>query len=176
MITLQTRIELIKLLPPKARMAEIGVWRGYFSIEILNKTDVGHLYLVDPWEDLDAEHNESALVECRHHLRGHAQGGRFSIIRKRSLDAVKDFKDGSLDGCYIDASHDYQDVLDDLRAWSQIVKPDGYIFGHDYTRNEMAKKLNFGVIEAVEEFCKITEWKMTYITNEDFASFGLQRL
>lgn len=175
MITLEKRIDLIKLLPPKARMAEVGVWKGWFSIEILNHTDIGHLHLIDSWENLDAEHNESALVECRHHLRGHVAGGRFSIIRKRSLDAVKDFKDGELDGVYIDASHDYQDALDDLRAWSRVVKPDGFLMGHDYTRNDMAKKLNFGVIEAVETFCKETEWKMTHITAEDFASFGLQR-
>jgi predicted O-methyltransferase YrrM len=178
MTTLEKRIDLIKLLPPKARMAEVGSWRGYFAVEILNHTDVGHLVLVDSWENLDAEHNESALVECRHHLRGHVQGGRFSIIRKRSLDAVKDFKDGELDAAYIDADHTYQAALDDLHAWSRVVRTDGWLMGHDHVLqkdNPMAKRLNFGVVEAVEQFCKETEWKMTYITAEDFASFGLQR-
>lgn len=175
MKTFPTRLDMIKALPPKAVMAEVGVWRGYFSIEILNHANVGKLYLIDSWENFDADHNEESFKECLHTLRGHLPGGRVEVIRNRSLDAVKDFKEASLDAVYIDASHDYKDVLDDLRAWRRIIKPGGVILGHDYTRNEMARRLHFGVIEAVETFCAESDWHLEALTDEDFASFCLKR-
>lgn len=157
-------------------MAEIGVWRGYFSIEMLNAANLKKLYLVDSWEPIDEEHNETALVECLQNLQGHKAGGRYEIIKKRSVNGAREFDNKSLDAVYIDASHDYQDVLDDLRAWSRVVKDGGYIFGHDYVSdNPQAKKLNFGVIEAVKAFCDEMDWYLWAVTDEEFPSFALRK-
>lgn len=42
------------------------------------------------------------------------------------------FADSSLDFVFIDASHVYEDVCDDIHTWLPKIKADGYIGGHDY--------------------------------------------
>src|SRR6186713_1842857 len=100
LITLPTRSELIGILPPGSTIAEVGVWRGYFSTEIL-KHPVKHLFLIDSWRKRSEYHDpisdddhENNLKETLHNVRGHIPGGRVSVIRKDSLEAVKDFEDG----------------------------------------------------------------------------------
>ena len=71
------------------------------------------------------------------------------------MDAVKDFKDESLDFVYIDANHGYESTKEDIREWSKKVKKGGIVSGHDYV-----KKNGYGVIEAVGELNEdVTIWK-----------------
>lgn len=44
-------------------------------------------------------------------------GDRFELYRDFSLNASRDFEDGSLDFVYLDAMHEYKFVKDDLWAW-----------------------------------------------------------
>lgn len=44
------RRKILKFLPKKGRGAEIGVWEGRFSEDILEITDPETLFLIDPWE------------------------------------------------------------------------------------------------------------------------------
>lgn len=179
------RIDLLAMLPKGSVVVEVGVWRGYFSTEMLELPNIGHLYLVDAWRNQpgykdplsDTDH-ESNLAETRHNIRGHMPGGRVSIIRADSIEAAMVFhRDGKLLDCaYIDAAHDFNSVYADLKAWSMAVKPDGFLMGHDFTRNPMAQKYGWGVIEAVEAFCKEQGWRITHLTDEDFASFCLRKI
>lgn len=52
-------------------------------------------------------------------------------IRKTSVEAAKDFQDGSLDAVYIDAEHDIDNVRADIRAWRPKIKKGGCLCGHD---------------------------------------------
>lgn len=52
-------------------------------------------------------------------------------IRKTSVEASKDFADGSLDAVYIDAEHDIDNVRADIRTWKPKVKKGGFVCGHD---------------------------------------------
>jgi predicted O-methyltransferase YrrM len=184
MQTYAKRIDLIKALPAGAVLAEIGVWKGYFSIEMLNHSRIGKLFLVDAWKPqpsyndplTDTDH-EANLSECKHHIRGHLASGRVVIVRGTSVEvAANDRTIPPLDAVYIDADHSYEACGADLVAWSKRLKPDGVILGHDYTENEQAKKWNFGVIPAVRDFCANYGWKLTALTTEDFASYRLERV
>ena len=182
---LEKRIDIIKMLPPGAVLAEIGCWRAYFGVEILNTCPVRCLYEVDPWsgqtghygaDPKTVEQHEADLAEARHHLRGHLPGGRVKIVRGFSLDvAANNAEIPPLDAVYIDADHSYEAVLADLRAWEKRLKPTGFLSGHDYTKNAQATEWGFGVIEAVKDFCDQNGWQLTYLTREDFASFRLDR-
>lgn len=78
-------------------------------------------------------------------------------IRKASLEAVNDFEDNSLDFVFIDASHEYLDVKEDLKAWWPKVKKDGVFAGHDY-------KHWAGVTRAVNEFAVNNNLKASNIS------------
>lgn len=64
-------------------------------------------------------------------------------IKKTSVEAAKDFEDGSLDCVYIDAEHIYDYILADVRAWKDKVKKGGILCGHDFDHNhsENIKKI-----------------------------------
>lgn len=185
MITAPTRLDLIKMLPQGAQIAEIGVYKGWFSIEILNKCpNIAHLTCVDAWkhyegyiDTINAEDQEANMRETYYHLRGHIPGGRVHIIRGMSLEVAKlEHMIDPLDAVYLDANHGEQPVYDDLVAWAKRLKPAGVILGHDLTENETAKRLNFGVVPAVRRFCADHGWEMTHVTAEDFASYRLERI
>ena len=67
-------------------------------------------------------------------------------IQGKSLDAVSMFEDESIDFIFIDASHEYKDVLSDITSWYPKLKPGGLIAGDDYS------KCWSGVIRAVDEY------------------------
>lgn len=178
---LETRNELGRLIKPGAIAAEVGVWRGYYSVEIL-KWPVSKLYLIDGWTPLglaykdplsETDHEENLRL-TKQHTRGHKS--RVEIVRGMSTEvALNDKTIPPLDFCYIDAAHDYESVLADLEAWSKRVKPDGLLCGHDWTDNSMSQQYGWGVKRAVADFCNKTKWKMTHVTNEDFASYVLEQ-
>lgn len=179
-IILPTRLDLIKLFPNSVG-AEIGVCKGHFSVQILNDALVRKLYCVDAWEgqtpgepEMTKEMHEANLAETMHHLRGHIPGGRVEIIRGRSTEVARSWSREPLDWAYIDAAHDYDNVMADLLAWSKVLAPGGVLMGHDYTNNAMARQYDFGVIQAVEDFCEREGWELTHLTSEDFASYLLQ--
>ena len=116
---------------------EVGVQYGYFSQEIL-KNWRGELKCVDSYEGYEPVY-KIAIENL----------GVDRIIRKKSVDASKDFKNNSLDFVFIDAGHTYTEVKEDIEAWFPKVRNGGIVSGHDYV-----KYTNFGVIEAVDEFVK----------------------
>jgi predicted O-methyltransferase YrrM len=56
----------------------------------------------------------------------------YNPIRTYSKNAANLFRDKSLDFVFIDASHEYEDVRDDILSWLPKVKEGGVIAGHDY--------------------------------------------
>lgn len=180
MTILPKRIDLIKRFRAGSVGAEVGVWRGYFSIEILNETSVRKLYLVDAWkpqpsynDPLSDTDHEANLAMTKEHLKGHPN--RYEIVRGNSVTVAKGWMHQALDWVYIDADHSYEACLADLEAWAPRLRPGGVLMGHDYTDNEQAKKWNFGVIPAVEEFCKRHRWQIEFLTDEEFPSYYLVR-
>ncbi|MFM8315157.1 MAG: class I SAM-dependent methyltransferase, partial [Deltaproteobacteria bacterium] len=77
------------------------------------------------------------------------------ICRGDSIEIAKKWEQGSIDFLFIDASHDYESVLKDLRAWVPLVKPGGVICGDDWNREERPD-LKGSVRKAFEDFFKST--------------------
>jgi predicted O-methyltransferase YrrM len=144
--------------------AEIGVAYGYYS-EVLCQSIPGlKLYCVDSWKgyvgyDTRYEKYEEMFEQAKKVLSKY----NCEFIRKYSMDAVKDFEDGSLDFVYIDANHDYDHTLEDIREWTKKVKIGGIVSGHDYY---MSKRGNVKVKEAVNTYIaetgyelQLTDWR-----------------
>lgn len=152
---IKTRDEFGKLFQDyflKGTGAEIGVQKGIFSKQIL-KYWKGRLLCVDIWDNAeDYEDAEKLLLPEATLLKGYS---------KEISDSIKD---ESLDFVYIDADHHYESVLEDINTWFGKVRKGGIISGHDY-----CKYLDFfGVIEAVNYFCKINGYKEINLTTDDY--------
>ena len=62
-------------------------------------------------------------------------------IRKTSEDAINDFLPNSIDFVYIDGNHKYEFVKKDIQNYWKIVKPGGFLGGHDYHSIDVKKAI-----------------------------------
>ena len=163
--------EFFKLMGYKVGV-EIGVDRGVFT-EILAKDGL-KIYGIDPWrtytdydigfratskdgfqDQLDAFHEEAKSRVAPYDV---------TLIRKTSMEAVKDFEDDSLDFVYIDGHHGFKYVTEDIYEWSRKVRKGGCISGHDFVRPENKDSVGpyvchvKDVVSAYTNAMKIKDW------------------
>lgn len=145
--------------------AEIGVESGRYSKVLLEKNKGLKLYGIDWWEPYEG-YREHVTMEKYREIMDKAHtiiGGRGGVcIKKRSMDAISDFEDSSLDFVYIDANHTYEAATEDIREWSKKVRPGGIVAGHDYVNTE-----GYGVIQAIHEHIQEKGIKTLFITSKD---------
>jgi hypothetical protein len=124
---------------------EVGVETGKFS-EVLCKSIPGvKLYSVDAWKAYRGyrDHvNQKKLDGFYETTKKRLAPYDCELIRKFSMDAVKDFKDNSLDFVYIDGNHNFQNCTNDIAEWSKKVRYGGIIAGHDYAKFVNSKELH----------------------------------
>ena len=189
LITDLTRNKLLESLPKDGFVAEIGVYRGGFSEDILRANQPKKLHLIDLWglEDADlysiaqggAKWVETlnslrdAYVEVQSKFAHGIASGRIEVHRSHSCDAAKLFPDRYFDWIYIDAMHDHESVFSDLQAFKSKIKPGGFILGHDF--HTFLDPEVFGVVRAVREFILLGEFELLLLTNEKFPSYLLGR-
>jgi hypothetical protein len=180
------RVQLMSLFSKGGVIAEVGVYRGGFAAAILRNAQPAKLHLIDPWAiDEQDEYLTSNRMKREQMLGAYDQvismfgadieAGRVEIHRTYSTQAADSFPDHYFDWVNIDAMHDYANVLADLRAYQDKVKPDGFILGHDFSNTRMGRVKNFGVIRAVRDFVASTEFELVLVTNEAAPSYLLAR-
>lgn len=132
--------------------AEIGVERGLYSETLCRAIPRLHLTCVDAWtpypgyrEHVSQEKLEGFYFDAKQRLEPYG----CTILRDWSQKAARRVEDRSLDFVYIDAAHDYVNVLLDINAWERKVRPGGIVAGHDYGRSSVGQ-----VKEAVEEWTR----------------------
>ena len=64
----------------------------------------------------------------------------WGALVQKSVDAAKLYDDGSLDLVFIDAGHEFDHVVADIKAWLPKVRPYGFIAGHDYSWDDEVKR------------------------------------
>jgi predicted O-methyltransferase YrrM len=129
-------------------IVEVGSWLGrsvvYLAEYVLEQQKDIRIYSVDTWQGSNEEAHRKYLEEIggadalyEQFLKNISPLPIDSIIpiRRASVEAAKLFADDSLDVVYIDASHNYIDVANDIDAWISKVKSGGIIAGHDYSPN-----------------------------------------
>jgi hypothetical protein len=129
---------------------EVGSWKGksssFMIVEIINSGKDIDLYCVDTWEgSLEHQGNGDLVNLYNTFLTNMSPLEEYYFpLKISSLSAASKFKDKSIDFVYIDASHEYLDVIKDIKSWMPKVKPGGIIAGHDYANF-------YGVTQAVDE-------------------------
>lgn len=145
---------------------EIGIFMGSHCKRILETTAIEKLYGIDPYMNY-AEDNTGLVLSRNYweifHLKVKDKlapfNDRFELLRLKSLDAAKLFKDESLDFIFLDASHTYDAVKEDLHAWYSKVRKGGLLVGDDYATRWP------GVPQAVNEFFREKNLRV-FIDNE----------
>ena len=131
---------LIEQLPDNSHFVEVGSFKGrsasYAAVEIINSGKNIKFDCVDTWKGSE-EHKELEVVKNDTLFDIFLENmkpveGYYTAIRKSSLEAAELYEDESLDAVFIDAAHDYDNVVADINAWSRKVKVGGFISGHDF--------------------------------------------
>jgi hypothetical protein len=149
--------------------AEVGVSKGKHSRAMLagvpqlkiEGVPGLKLFCVDPY----IAYRKGRGEEVQNHIYEVAQGilapYNAELIRKTSMDAVREFDDESLDFVYIDGNHKFDFVMMDLIFWAQKVKKGGIVALHDYCHFYWS-----GVVKAVDAYTYCHDVRPWYITKE----------
>lgn len=140
--------------------AEIGVKKGEYSERLCRHMRGLKLKSIDPWHRF--RRNSQQRMDIYFNMTCNALSPYgVEIIRKTSMEAVKDVPNGSLDFVYIDAMHEFDPVIMDIICWSPKVRIGGIVAGHDYT----PPTVFCGVMAAVDTYTKAHDIKRWYVTS-----------
>lgn len=73
-------------------------------------------------------------------------------IRKFSDQAVLDFELDSIDFVYIDGNHQYEFVKKDIESYYKIIKPQGFLGGHDYSCDAVKNAIKNTIFQVDQNF------------------------
>jgi predicted O-methyltransferase YrrM len=109
-------------------VVEIGSFRGRSTIAaghaLLERAEGGTLYAIDPQDD-------ERFQELRSNVAGAGVESVVRLIRATSREARKQFGAEPVDLIFIDGSHEYEDVRDDLNDWLPLVRSGGIVAVND---------------------------------------------
>lgn len=142
---------------PGATIVEVGCWRGLSTSYVARLVERrgAKMTCVDAWRGSSDEHDSAyremleasdMRAEFRRTLEHLGVGP--TVLEMDSLRAAERVEDGSVDLCFVDASHDRAAVQADLNAWAPKVGPNGILAGDDFSADYP------GVVEAVTDTAK----------------------
>lgn len=133
---------------------EVGSFKGRSSAAIWDLISESRknisLICVDTWvgseehqkgerhEDRDVVNNElyNRFVEN--------MGSRIETIKSLKMTSLQAsaYLDNNISAVFLDAAHDYKNVLLDIKSWILKIKPGGILCGHDYTWTTVKNAVN----------------------------------
>lgn len=146
---------------------EIGVYRGEYTEKFCQAGL--QIYAIDPWlgySGAGRSEKRQTKQESNYQVakRRLASYQNCTIIRKTSMAALVNFKDGSLDFVYIDADHRFRYIAEDIFEWEKKVKPGGIVSGHDYFyTSPKATNVICHVGPVIDAFVKVKGIKNFYV-------------
>ena len=132
-------------------ICEVGVFKGSNLIKLLKTAQPTLIYGIDNWDNTGiSNHHISSNIDPNEMYNNLKQieidNYNLKIIKGLSVDTAKNFPDRFFDFIYLDASHDYSSVKNDIKAYWPKVKINGILAGHDYSSRKCGLKI------AVNEF------------------------
>lgn len=116
-------------------VVEVGCKEGRTTSVLLKNLPDIRIVAIDPWASLpneaeDYEDHDFAKIEAEFWERVGEHRDRVVMLRMISMEAVKQVS--AADVVFIDAAHDFDNALADIRAWWPLVRAGGFLCGHDY--------------------------------------------
>ncbi len=171
----QSRLDLLDALPKDSVIAELGVFCGDFSEQILERCSPRQLFLVDTFNGLTVSGDENGenirrvdMSKMRWELEVRFSRKPVTIVKADSIQWLSDQDADSLDVVYVDTTHTLEQTTSELTAALHAVKFGGVIAGHDYHPQ-------FGVPEAVALFVNRHNLDLTIWEKDKLASYTITR-
>lgn len=164
---LKSRYEILPLLPKNAVCGEVGVLAGDFSRKIINTCSPKRLHLIDVFNcddykeqnRFDASNNE---VYIKAKFEQEISNSTVEVHKGLSWEVLSEFPNQYFDWIYIDAAHDYDSVVKDLREANRTLKEGGIIIMNDYIMFDHIARTDYGVVQATNEFMIENKFEMIY--------------
>jgi predicted O-methyltransferase YrrM len=142
---------------------EIGTERGLYAEVLCKANPKAKLFCIDPWKIYPEYRDivkQNKMDEIYNEAKSRLSAFNCKLIKKFSLDALKDFADESLDFTYIDGNHEYPYITRDIIEWSKKVRPGGIVVGHDYTTSNQLVSRNqvFWAVNGYMNAYNIRSW------------------
>lgn len=133
----------VKMAEDGARFVEVGSFLGksacYMAVEIINSG-----------KNISFDTVDSCFGTSNRDIKGDDIWDQFTkniepvkhVINPRrmtSMEAVRTYENRSLDFVFIDACHNYEEVLKDLHGWWRKIRLGGVLAGHDLWFPEVRK-------------------------------------
>lgn len=123
-------------IPKYRKMLEIGSWKGESTKIFASSGVFDKIVCVDPFEGTE-EANKLFLETWNTVKEGFKENtkmfkDKIELVQGYSYEVAGTFLDNDFDFMYIDGSHKYEDVVQDINLYWNKLKPGGYIAGHDY--------------------------------------------
>lgn len=115
---------------------------AFHAVDIFELTDFSD----EPHFKVIEDHGGDFLAAFKTNMEKAQVADAINIVKATSLEAAATYEDRSISFLMIDASHKYEDVVDDINAWFPKLKFGGIMSGDDLDWPE--------VKQAVEDTCK----------------------
>ena len=141
--------------------AEVGVSRGKHSQRMCKAIPGLELYCIDPYVKYKMKPSQEGQDRIHAYACKILSPYNVHMIRKTSMEAVKEFEDESLDFVYIDGNHKFDFFTMDLISWGRKVKKGGIIACHDYCHFHWS-----GIVRSVDAYTYCHDIRPWFITKE----------
>jgi len=117
---------------------EVGCKEGRTTGFMLASLPDIRVIAIDPWlpvPNSDEDYKDwdySNIAKKFWENVGHKNRHRVRMYEALSLEVAKHLHGEQFDIVFIDAGHDYENALADIKAWWPLVREGGYLCGHDY--------------------------------------------
>lgn len=152
---------------PQGAIVEIGCWEGKSTIALANAVYPRIVHAVDHWEgnkeegadhpsviiarerDVYATFCENVSTQTKGNVVAHRMSWQTFVSAYTETNLLPEY----IAFLHVDASHDYQSVIQTLRAWYPFTVKGAIFCGDDFlTADASRADLNGGVERAVREF------------------------
>jgi hypothetical protein len=155
--------------PHGGQIAEIGVARGDFSDFLIEELNPGRFYAIDLFElekhPVVCGQPQEVMLEGKTHYDFYKDrlayfGERMTVIRGPSVEMMTTLPARAFDMIYIDANHEYEQVAQEGAIAVEKIKYDGILVFNDYVIFDPFLKIEYGVVQAVNEIVDSGEWNV----------------
>jgi hypothetical protein len=166
------RERFLHQMPKGGVCAEIGVFRGHYSREILRIIQPRELHLIDVWWEMFGDcypdwgvatefgklKTRAAYEEALAIVGRYGRNTDCKVHVGESLKVLEQFPDAYFDWVYLDSGHEYEYTLRELEVLARKIKPGKVITGDDF--HEDPSHINHGCSVAIREFCEREGWQL----------------